>query len=42
MSRILVNEIKAMLELRLSLEQIADRLCISTATVKQAVEILKK
>jgi len=42
MSRILVNEIKAMLELRLTPEQIAHRLCIPTATVEQAVEILKK
>jgi hypothetical protein len=41
MSRILVKEIKAMLELRLSAVQIAHRLCIPTADVDLAIQLLK-
>jgi hypothetical protein len=41
MSRILMNEIKAMLELRLSPVQIAHRLCLNEEDVKLAIETLK-
>ena len=37
MSRQIINEIKAMLELHLSAEQIAHRLCISIVNVQDAI-----
>jgi hypothetical protein len=41
MSRILINEIKAMLELRLTAVQIAHRLCLNEEDVKLAITTLK-
>jgi hypothetical protein len=41
MSRILVNEIKAMLELRLTAVQIAHRLCLNEDQVKLVINNLK-
>jgi predicted transposase YdaD len=37
MSRQLISEIKAMLELHLSAEQIAHRTCLSIASVQEAI-----
>ena len=37
MSRILINEIRAMLELHLSADQIAHRLCLSVVAVEDAI-----
>ena len=41
MSRILISEIRAMLELHLSADQIAHRLCLNIEDVKLAINILK-
>jgi predicted transposase YdaD len=40
MSRQLLSEIRAMLELHLSAEQIAHRTCLSIASVKQAILVI--
>jgi len=42
MSRILFNEIKAMLELRLTPKQIAHRVCVPVESVNLVIETLKK